>query len=323
MSRSFQTLGPKFSRSSSVGDGRIRIRHKEYISEINNSINFSTVSFPINPGMALTFPWLAPIAPQFESYLFHSLKFSYQTECTTSSPGSLMLANDYDASDPAPASKIQMMSYRGAVRSSVWNECVNIADPKDLAKFGVQRYVRSGAPPPSSDIKTFDVGNLFVGTHGGLNAGIIGELYVEYDIELFTPQTDLAAKLLANSATYASGSNTSLTLWMGLSGTGTKAGGLDIIGGGNDSIFRTPGEFFLDIYFVGTTFTALPVVSGTALSTPHQSVTLRTADGTGMVCRYSVKVLNANETFILACNNIGASLTSSFVHIASFAYNLG
>lgn len=160
VSRSMKTSMPMVSGSAYSDDGRIRVHHREYIGDVNGSVNFSVTRYAINPGLQSVFTWLAPVANQYESYLFRNLAFEFETQKSANTSGSIMLAVDFDASDSAPANKQQLMSYHDSVRSAVWNECCFTCDQRDLQKFGVQRYVRSGALAANLDIKTFDVGNL-------------------------------------------------------------------------------------------------------------------------------------------------------------------
>jgi hypothetical protein len=148
------------------------------------------------------FKWLAPIANQFESYTFKKLCFEYETAASTDTAGSVMMAVDYDARDSAPTTKVDMMSYWGAIRSAAWREFCNVSDKPDLQKMATKRYVRNGPAPTDTDIKTYDVGNLILATSGitpsagcglwqtGWKVGDpfpVGELYVDYVVELETP----------------------------------------------------------------------------------------------------------------------------------------
>lgn len=171
----------------SVKDGNFCVKHREYITDIAGSVTFTARTFNINPGLITAFPWLANIANQYESYLFKSLHFIYEPACATTVAGSIMLAVDFDASDAAPTSKVQMMAYSNAVRSPPWEMTKYLSINSDLRKFGVQRYVRNS--PVSGDIKTYDIGNFFLATSNFADNTFVGELYVEYELEFYTPQS--------------------------------------------------------------------------------------------------------------------------------------
>lgn len=178
--------GPRYGKASTPSG--VRVRHREFIWDITASNPFEYDEFDVNPGIAATFPWLAAIASRFESYRFHSLKFVYESAVSTAASGAVMMAVDYDASDAGPANKTTLMSYKDAARSAPWDHCEFVASSEDLHKLKTH-YVRSGVVP-GTDIKTYDVGKLYVATQGqdATWNNLVGELYVEYDVELLTPQ---------------------------------------------------------------------------------------------------------------------------------------
>jgi len=79
------------------------------------------------------------------------------------------------------------MSYKRAVRSPLWFACEHDSASADLHRLKTN-FVLSGIPPPDADIKTYDIGNLFVAIESDGAAQSAGELYVEYVVDLLTPQ---------------------------------------------------------------------------------------------------------------------------------------
>jgi hypothetical protein len=208
---------------ASLANGDFRIVHREYIAdmlaEASTPSAFTAAGFPINPGMSNTFPWLSQIAPRFEKYRFNKLKFDYETEASTALGGSVMLAIDYDASDPAPATKVQLMSYKNAVRSAPYQPSSNVSAKLDLGQQKAY-FVRSGANPAGTDIKMYDVGNLFACSQGiSTGSAVLGELYVEYDVHLMTPQLTSPDDNTIDSSKLTSGNSTSAAQPFGSSGT--------------------------------------------------------------------------------------------------------
>lgn len=160
----------------------MRVQHREYIADVNGAANFTGVSRSINPGIVTTFPWLSILATNFEKYHFRKLHFIYESSVATTSAGVAMSAIDMDAADAPPTSKQQMMSYLGAQRSNVWMEhkCI-------LPQMPAPLYVRTQGVPAGTDVKTYDVGNYIFASQGAA-ATPVGELYVEYDVDLLVPQ---------------------------------------------------------------------------------------------------------------------------------------
>lgn len=178
-------------RTKTVGNGNMNIVHREFVNDISiEQVGFQLqYQFGINPGNSGLFPWLSTVARRFEMYKFRSLRIIYEPQTGTTSSGTIMLAIDYDASDLPPLDKTQMMSYKNAVRSPQWSGCVHQSASADLHRLKTN-YVLSGVAPPNSDIKTFDIGNLFVAVQSSGEIQASGELYVEYDVDLITPQID-------------------------------------------------------------------------------------------------------------------------------------
>jgi len=185
----------KTGSPSIMSNGRTCVvSHTEYIADISStSANFFCNEYPINPGLNRSFPWLSGVATNYESYLFRRLEYSYRPLCPTSTQGTVVLAIDYDAADPKPTSKVQVNSFQETVTTVPWNKITHHSKPQNLRKFGVQRYVRTGANPANSDIKTYDIGNLFVCTSNTPSTTTtLGEIWVSYTVELLTPQLSLA-----------------------------------------------------------------------------------------------------------------------------------
>lgn len=181
-----RTGGP---RMRSKNNGNTVIRHREYVADIAvEEAGFDLqYSFGVNPGNHALFPWLSQIATRYETYSIKSLQVIFEPQCGTSSTGTLMLAIDYDSSDSPPTSKSQMMSYKNAVRAPLWFAASHISASADLHRLKTN-YVLSGVAPEGTDIKTYDVGNLFVAVQSDGASQTAGELYVEYEVELMTPQ---------------------------------------------------------------------------------------------------------------------------------------
>lgn len=174
-------------RSSDKG---MVVTHREYISDVVHSDPnvFELLKFePVNPGNPNLFPWLSQIAPRFESYKFRRLRFIYEPQSSTQSVGTVMQVIDYDASDDPPVDKTQMMAYKRAVRSPAWFASVNESTIQDLNKRSTY-YVRDGSQEGIQDPKLYDVGNYILAMQSESDPYTAGELYVEYTVDLMTPQ---------------------------------------------------------------------------------------------------------------------------------------
>lgn len=180
-----RTPAPRMERSTKNGD--VRVRHREFIADIPGSVAFAVNTFNVNPGLSSIFPWLSLQAPQYESYRIERLHFEFQTMSSTATPGTVMAAIDYDPGDTAPTTKTQLAAYRHFVRSAPWKDFTHTSLREDLNKRS-SYFVRTGPVTANQDVKLYDIGNLYIATVGQADTSVVGELYVEYDIKLMTPQ---------------------------------------------------------------------------------------------------------------------------------------
>lgn len=173
----------------------VTVRHKEYLGEVYSSIPFGVQqSFPLNPGMALTFPWLAGVAVRFQEYRIKGLVFHYipssgsAVSSGNAALGTVMIQTSYRSTDSPPASKVEMLNEYCS------NECVPSetlahpieCDPKENP-FNVQ-YVRSGSVPTGESQLNYDLGVTHVAVSGSqTNGNALGDLWVTYEIELKKP----------------------------------------------------------------------------------------------------------------------------------------
>jgi hypothetical protein len=176
-------------------DGQtIIVRHREFLTEVKGSTTFDVrASFPINPGMSETFPWLSNIASQFQQYRIRGMVYHYiptSGSIATSSPslGSVMLQTVYRASDVAPSGKVELLNEYWSsevVPSETFAhpvECNPAENP-----FNVQ-YVRATAPPTGESKLLYDLGTTYLAVSGQqANDQVLGDLWVTYEIELKKP----------------------------------------------------------------------------------------------------------------------------------------
>lgn len=172
-----------FSRSS----GGMVVTHSEYIQDmIGSDVAFVVAKLAVNPGMSQTFPWLSTIATRFQKYRFRRLSFRYETSAPSTQQGYVMIVPDFDSSDQIPTTKQQALQYQSAIRSNVWEKISLFIRDKDL-HAEEQYYIRS-TTVPNTDIKTYDVAQLFTAMVGpAATLGPIGELWVDYEVELISP----------------------------------------------------------------------------------------------------------------------------------------
>jgi len=171
-----------------VGDSRgVSITHRERFDTVSLFAQENTVAFLINPGNSALFPWLSSIAPNYESYNFETLEFSYVTVAPVTTPGGITMAVDFDPADAPATSTFALESYKGAVSFPAYkaNEVLRCAhSDMNKRKTYYTRFV-SG----SVGDRLADVGRFQYRTDPAAASNVtVGRLYVSYRIRFQTPQ---------------------------------------------------------------------------------------------------------------------------------------
>jgi len=230
------------------GGQSCRVRHKEFVQNVSGTVLFTTpIALALNPGLAGTFPWLSNIANNFEQYRVSMMKFCYLTRTGTNVPGSVLMYPDYDAADTAPVAEQVASNYADIAEDAPWKDICCILKPSSMHALGPKKFVRSGLIP-NQDVKTTDVGTFFVSTVDG-TAVNWGKLWVEYDIEFFTPQLNPSGGFIGTSAQGTNGTAASV-ISAGLAITGPLISGIV----GNVVSFQNMvigGEYAISVGFTG------------------------------------------------------------------------
>lgn len=175
--------------SRQTGRNSTRYRECERVGTVNGSLQFEVVAnFACNPGLKDSFPWLSSHADLYEKYKIHKLVYRYKNLKGTGAGGNIIMSFDYDTLDAPPSSAIEMC------QSTVWTDgapwrIFELHVPVDSKAY----YTRPGLIP-GTDLKTYDMGRLFVAAEGSSDASGStdtspqGILEVEYDIELMEKQ---------------------------------------------------------------------------------------------------------------------------------------
>lgn len=306
------------TRNPSVNGSRgFKVAHSEFITDLNSSTTFSVLKLPIQPGLPSSFPWLSDMAPNFEEYRIVSWRARIESQAPTTTPGTLMAVIDYDPADGDPLSKQEFMTKAGATRCAVWNSCACAA--RSTRRPFSRLYVRTGALASNLDIKTYDYGNLYVGVEGVTGDVVaIGELYIDYEIEFFTPESSGASAV--DSGTYtAFFTDISTTAPFSTAPTGV-GGSLPIVFANNTQmrIYRV-GTYLFTLKQIGTGFTTTTSGSFTGFAENNTQTTkadynsmgvMTGATPTGTVGSWSVVLEIFQEGDGFSVNLPGTTVTS-------------
>lgn len=177
---------PKFSSEKATNI----ISHREYLGDITGTANFTNRQYPLNPGMAETFPWLATIAQNYQEYWFHGIIFEFRpliTDFVTSgAPGVVIMATNYNADAPVYNTKQEMENSEFAVSVKPTNSLIHGIECAHSQTILPQRYIRTGAVTSGQDLRLYDVGNFQFASQSNPVQNL-GELWVSYTVEFFKP----------------------------------------------------------------------------------------------------------------------------------------
>lgn len=302
------------------------VRHRELLDNIVGSANFAVAAYSLNPGLLDTFPWLHNIAKSYEKYRVRKFAVELKTNTGSQSPGTYGVAIDFNSADSIPNTEQQIMAYTGSQNSAVWNSCTLMVDKLNKDSAYRELFVRTGALPESADIKTYDLGLLLVYTTGATDDALLGKIYLNYEIEFFTPQLGLFNDVAAGSLSFQAVSPLRAAPF-GTNGSPPEpieVGGLQAVFLDGSSLSLPAGSYLMAYEVVGTAFspTLSPVVTftpsngGQIIGGASQGVGSAGTRGIG----WSIfEVFNSLTVIDWDFAPSMGSLSSAFFNIASFS----
>lgn len=291
-------------RSRSNG---VSITHRTFLGPvIPAASSYLATGYPVNPGLADTFPWLSKVASRYDKYRFTSLRFEYRSVCATSTSGVVMMSFDYNAADPIPVNKqIQAQTIPNA-ENNVWvnNDLIVPTDNE-------WRFVRQGLVT-GTDIKTYDLGNMCLSTVYTTAASAVGELYVEYTVELEYPsEPEAIASMIYTASPTPSAPLTGAIILTGLPSWAVQTN--------SRLICTVPGTWLMSMQPSGAAISALiapAVITGSVLITTLQSAVINAASSSAQL---TVTVRAQRGDVITFASSITAvSLTYFTIAIAEY-----
>lgn len=318
------------SVNPSINGGKTFIvKHSEYVADISGSTGFACTSYPINPGMAIAFPWLANIASAFEQWKCRKLQYRLETQAPTTSVGTIMLAIDYDPADAQPVDKQSFMATAGANRTAIWDSarCEALQSRRPFTNM----FVRTGALAPNLDIKSYDLGVLNVATENSSSTTSL-ELYVDYEFEFITPEGTLSDPINAGSYNVVFSGSTRAAPF---TTPGVATGGLPLtFSGGNTMTFGRAGTYLIILNYGGTACANNLSASFTTPSTNTDSrTTAATFVGSGVITGSTLAAGTVAVYIVIAyiyapgdgitfnCTNLCTTMANCSVEIAPYNVN--
>lgn len=243
----------------------ITVRHKEFLGEIKGHTSFVVRNtYPLNPGVSVSFPWLASLAQKFQEYTFKGIVFHYvptsghAISSTNAALGTVMIQTSYRATDSAPSSKIEMLNEYCASEGAPSEAFIHPIECNPKENPFQTQYVRSGPIPGSDSRLLYDLGSTYVAVSGQqADDLVIGDLWVTYEVELRKP---VLASNTSDSVSSCTASFTAATMTNLFSGGAQSIAGLAINFATNTMTFPLglTGNYAYELVFVPSTSITTP-----------------------------------------------------------------
>jgi hypothetical protein len=169
----------------STRGSRTNIRNHELIGTVFGSTQFKSQRIPINPGLG-HFPWLSNIAESWDKYRWNKIRVEYiPSNAVVTTPGSVHMAVDYDASDAPPDSLADQSAYQTIANGRVYARISLTPSMAEMNSVTPEKLIRPG--PVHADLTLYDAFMLIISTINCLSDDPIGQLWVFYDVDLYSP----------------------------------------------------------------------------------------------------------------------------------------
>jgi len=277
------------------------VSHREYLGDVAGTTAFANNTYPLNPGMAKTFPWLSTVAVNYQQYNFHGLIFEYRpllTDYVTSgSPGVVCLTTNYNAIETAYTTRQEAENAEFAVSTKPTQGLLHMIECSPTeTQFNIHN-IRAGAI--SGDLRSYDYGLTQFITQNN-PSGNLGELWVSYTVEFFKPILSFE-----NNYVSAASMHLSRSACTGPSPFGT----INVGGYGTISFIPATDRFTMTNLIVGTYYELL------VIWTAATSVNIAAYVTSGMT---PVNLLNLDTNSVA---NVGAGTASQSVNLFFVANN--
>lgn len=179
-----------------TGKVAVKLRHREFIGDVLSSPTagaFTIQSYNVNPGLAVTFPWLSTVVgSSFQQYRICGMTFEFRSMSgdaltgANTALGSVIMATDYDSSDTPFTTKQQMENTEYGVSCKPSMNMMHAIECERSQTSVSEQYIRAFAVPPGADIRLYDLCKFYIASVGCQGTSVnLGELWVTYDIDVF------------------------------------------------------------------------------------------------------------------------------------------
>lgn len=183
------------SQSVTVGSNATKthchVVKRDFVTSVTGASDFTVLGLDgaLSPTNSDVFSWLANVARSFDYIAWNRVKIEFVSSSPSTYAGRVYLCADYDPSDNPPSTAAQVMSQQDAVSGGVWNSFSLNLSQRELKRFKRYFTKRSSVTPEPADSMP---GRFFIATDGTPSSKI-GDIYIEYDVDLSVPSIDSEA----------------------------------------------------------------------------------------------------------------------------------
>jgi len=205
--------------------GSIEIVHREYLTDLFGPAagnGFQNQSYPLNPALQQSFPWLSQLAGNYDEYEFLQLMFEFRSTTTdigtstTGQVGTIIMSTNYNAASLPFQDKASMMEYAHSASCKTTEHMRHFVEcDRHKVALSSQLYTRSNPVLTGEDVKTYDHGLFQVGlanSPAGFAGLPIGELWVSYKVMLRKPKLFVARGLEIDRDSFYTSTNLDSTV---------------------------------------------------------------------------------------------------------------
>lgn len=180
------------------GTGKVACKfvHREFLGDVYSSSTpgaFKIDSYPVNPGLGTTFPWLSGVVgAKFQQYRINGMAFEFRSmssdalNSTNTALGSVIMSTDYDSADATFTSKQEMENTEYGISCKPSANMIHGIECERFQTPVSELYIRAFDVPSGKDIRLYDLARFSIASTGCQGANVnLGELWVSYDIDCF------------------------------------------------------------------------------------------------------------------------------------------
>lgn len=170
------------------------ISHREYLGDVISTTDpFKVLTFPIQPGLSSTFPWLSPVANCYQQYRLRGAVVEFRSLATSYAAlpniGYVAMASQYDVLDEPYTSKLELENSEFSTSRKTDQSFIHPLECANSQTVLPEKYIRNGPVPTGGDKRMYDLCDVYLAVGGQPSSGaVIGELWISYEVEFLKPR---------------------------------------------------------------------------------------------------------------------------------------